>query len=262
MPGLPPCVIVRSKKDKLYNDFIGLLKEENVIFPASEGNSSGRNFIKTAVDCLWYVDGHHDTLQKQSCPIPQLFQCFVGYNTPELSKHRKRQGTNMSSAMLSTLASSLFQNLQGSFWSHVSLQRLYQQTRSLAQSLAGYADYLSSQNKIMKDLHARSNPVRQLSDSMSVKYIEPCRGVPIGRLEPLFGCLQEREDGEYLVLNEFTPDQPRQTYEFIQCLERNGLPVPIMLLTYSSGNNAGNLHFVWKLPPNKHWKRPFKTVLG
>ena len=228
-------------------------------FIASEVNSSGRNFTKTAVDCLWYIDGHHDTLQKQSsCPIPQLFH-FVGYNTPELSKHRKRQVSNMSSAMPSTLTSSLFQNLQGSFWSHASLQRLCQQTRSLAQSLAGYAEYLSSQNKIMKDLHFQSNPVRQLSDSMSVKYIEPCHGVPISRLEPLFGCLQERE---YLVLNAFTPDQPRQTYKFIQCLDRNGLPVPIMLLTYSSGNNAGNLHFVWKCHPINHWKRPFKTVLG
>ena len=51
MPGLPPCVIVRSKKDKLYNDFIGLLKED-VSFPATEVNSSGRNFTKMAVDCL------------------------------------------------------------------------------------------------------------------------------------------------------------------------------------------------------------------
>ena len=41
-----------------------------------------------------------------------------------------------------------------------------------------------------------------------------------------------REDGEYLELNDFTPDQPRQRYEFIQCSGRNGLPVPIMLLTY------------------------------
>ena len=107
----------------------------------------------------------------------------------------------------------------------------------------------------MKDLHARSNPVRQLSDSMSVKCIEPCRVVQIVKLEPLLGCLQEMEDGEYLVLNKFTPDQPRQRYKFIQCLERNGLPVSIMLLTYSS---AANLHFVWKLPPSKPLEETFQ----
>ena len=78
MPGLPPCVslIVCSKKDKLYSHFIGLLKEENVSFSASEVNSSGRNFTKTAVDCLWYVDGHHDTLQKQHVRnVDTMLQC-------------------------------------------------------------------------------------------------------------------------------------------------------------------------------------------
>lgn len=55
MPSLPLYVIVRSKKDELYNDFIGLLKEKNVSFPASEVNCSGRNFTKMAVDCLWYT---------------------------------------------------------------------------------------------------------------------------------------------------------------------------------------------------------------
>ena len=224
-------------------------------FPASSVNSCGKNFM---VDCLWYVDGHHDTLRKQSCPIPELFQRFVGYNTPEVSKHRKRQVSNMSSTVLTTLASSLYQNLQGSFWSHVSFHRLQQQTRLLAQSLAGYADYLSSQNKIMKAVHARSIPVRQLSDFMSVKYIEPCHGVPVSMLQELFHTLQEMEDSEHLALNELIPGQPRQRYEFIQCLERNGLSVPIMLLTYSSGNNVGNLHFVWKVPSNKPMKETFQ----
>lgn len=210
------------------------------------------------VDSLWYVDGHHDTLKKQSFPVPQFFQRFVGYNTPELSKHRKRRASNMSSTMLNTLASSLFQNLQAPFWSHSSFQRLLQHTQSLAKNLAGYADYLSSQNKTMKALHARTIPMRQISDSMSVKYIEPGRGVPIGRLENVIACLHEREDGEFVVLNELMPSQPRQRYEFIQCLERNGVSVPIMLLTYSSRNNAGNLHFVWKLAANKPMEETFQ----
>ena len=138
--GLPQSVTVRTRKDKFYNDFIGFLKEENATFPANSVNSCCKNFTKVMVDCLWYIDGHHDTLRKQSCPIPQLFQQFVGYNIPEASKHRKRQVSNMSSTVLSTLDSSLYQNLQGSFWSHVSFHRLWQQTL-LVQSLAGYVDY-------------------------------------------------------------------------------------------------------------------------
>ena len=102
----------------------------------------------------------------------------------------------------------------------------------------------------MKAVHARSIPVRQLSDSVSVKYIEPCWGA----LENVLNCLQELEDGEYLALNKVIPDQPIQRYEFIQCLEGNRLSVPIMLLTYSSGM-SGNFYLI------NQWNRPFKTLL-
>ena len=117
MPSLPLYMSACSKKEKLYNDFTDLLKEN---FPAYKAHSSGRNFTRTVVDCLWYVDGHHDTLQKQSCLIPQLFQHLV-YNAPDF------QNTNHQHVFhyaISTLASTLFQNLQGSLWSHALLQRL------------------------------------------------------------------------------------------------------------------------------------------
>ena len=147
----------------------------------------------------------------------------------------------------------------GSFWSNALLQRLYQQTQSLAQSLAGYADYLSSQNKIMKDLHARSNPGRQLSDSMSVKYIELCRGVPIIRLEPLLGCLQEREDGEYIVLNEISPDRDTNLFNAwkqMDCLYQSCFLPTLLATMLEICTSSRNCH------PVNHWKRPFKTVLG
>ena len=59
-PGLPASVTVRTRKDQLYNDFLGLLRDENALFPAGEVDSSGKNSVKTIVECLWYVDGHHE----------------------------------------------------------------------------------------------------------------------------------------------------------------------------------------------------------
>ena len=165
LPSLPASLAVRTKKDQLYNDFLGVLREENALFPAAEVDSSGKNFVKTIVECLWYVDGHHEKLKKQSAPIPDYYTRFTGYNRPQLSKHRKQQSTNLSS-VLKTLSS--FQNLQASFWSHGSFKGLYHHTRILAQSLANYSDYLSSQNKIMKTLHAQPVPARQLSNALSI----------------------------------------------------------------------------------------------
>ena len=57
LPSLPASVAVRTKKDQLYNDFLGLLREKNALFPDAEVDSSGKNFVKTIVECLWYVDG-------------------------------------------------------------------------------------------------------------------------------------------------------------------------------------------------------------
>ena len=150
--------------------------------------------------------------------FPNSSDSLWGTTSPKFQSMEK-DVSNMSSTVLSTLASSLYKNLQGSFWSHISFHRLQQETRLLAQSLAGYADYLSSQNKIMKAVHARSLPVRQISESMSVKYIEPCSGVPVSRLQELLHSLQEKEDNHYLAMNNLLPDEPGQKKEFIQCLE-------------------------------------------
>ena len=95
LPSLPASLAVRTKKDQLYNDFLGVLREENALFPAAEVDSLGKNFVKTIVECLWYVDGHHEKLKKQSAPFPDYYTRFTDYNRPQLSKHRERQSTNL-----------------------------------------------------------------------------------------------------------------------------------------------------------------------
>jgi len=40
-----------------------LLKEENIPFPAAKVDSSGKNFVKEMVGCLWYLDGHQAKLK-------------------------------------------------------------------------------------------------------------------------------------------------------------------------------------------------------
>ena len=48
-----------------------------------------------------------------------------------------------------------------------------------------------------------------------------------------------------LALEDYLPQDSQQRYAFIHRL-RDGIKMPCILLTYSTGNNKGNFHFVWK----------------
>jgi len=244
-PRVPEMLQVRNQKDKLYNDIIQMLNDEKLKFPASSVSSSGKNFVKTLSDLLWYIDGHQGTITKQGFPIPNCFLKFEGYNVPEMAKHRKRQHTNLSVDVLNSLSSSLFLNLQASFWAALPWQHLKRKMELIASSVSNYAVYLSSQSKKMSEAHHQTTPVRQLSNSLSIKYLKPCRQNTM--FEAISESLTSKGYHECLFLNDFLPSDARKRYGFIQCLEKSGLAYPIILLTHSSGNNLGNLNFVWKV---------------
>ena len=102
----------------------------------------------TYVQCI--IDGHHDSLKMQSCPIPELSSCFTRYNTPVVSKH-----------VYKTYYHSPCKLCQG-FRSKV---------ETLVRSITDYTEYLVVQNKMMKSLHACETHFRQISDVLCVKYV-------------------------------------------------------------------------------------------
>ena len=53
-----------------------------------------------ATGCAGYIDGHHAAFENRSFPLQEVFNHYSGYNTPELSKHRKRKVGNMSCDVL------------------------------------------------------------------------------------------------------------------------------------------------------------------
>ena len=78
----------KNKKDKMFNDIVTLFNQKKWKW-SNEGDTHGKKFINDLRDALWYIDGHHSILEQRSCSIPEPFNKFVGYNTPEKSKHRK-----------------------------------------------------------------------------------------------------------------------------------------------------------------------------
>ena len=110
--GLPTFLKEKTRKDKLYNEIVKFLATNNVGWCDPE---YGKPLITDLCNVLWYIDGHHEVLASRSCPIPSLFKSFVGFNKPELSKHRKRSISNMSKDKLLEY-STVLQNYVVSSW--------------------------------------------------------------------------------------------------------------------------------------------------
>ncbi len=79
----------KTAKQRLTNTVISFLGERKCEWHGSDEVSSvGRNFVTALTDALWTIDGHHPVFSDQSVSIPSVFVKFVGYNRPEVSKHR------------------------------------------------------------------------------------------------------------------------------------------------------------------------------
>ena len=92
MKKLPSHIEVpKNNKQKLRNGIIDMLDQNGLLFKHNEVATHGEELVSCLTETLWYIDGHHDIFKSRSFPIPDCFDTFTGYNTPEASKHRKRQ---------------------------------------------------------------------------------------------------------------------------------------------------------------------------
>ena len=122
-------------------------------------------------------------------------------------------------------------------------KQLHGDVAALASSLVHYCDYLSDQCKKMKLNHASATPVHNLADSICVKFVKPCPRDCLPLFDELNQHLERSQMYEHVFLNQFTPHDLRRRYEYLQSLERSGCKFPVVIVTHSAGNNAGNVSF-------------------
>ena len=111
---------------------------------------------------------------------------------------------------------------------------------------------LSTSLKVMKVNHASTTPVRELSNHLRVKFLPKSTAVltPTA-LASIEEALYSKSNFEYMSITNFLPSDPLKKHRLIEVLTGNGLRFPCVLLTYSSGSNIGNLHFLWKVPDER-----------
>ena len=169
-------------------------------------------------------------LEKWSCRIPLIFSKFQGYNVPEMSKHRKRDHSNMNSSELKTLSSDLFTVLLCPFWKQPQWLTFKVHVEGLAKCLLDYSEYLGESNKKMKQHHLATVPSRQLATNLSISFL-PVTDLRPSKLERLNTMLLSVEEFQYVDVGEFCPSDAHKKYKYIQKV-MGGLCVPCCLLTY------------------------------
>lgn len=241
-PKLPPFIEERNNKDRLHNSILRLLESKELKWRSYTASTHGTHFVRTLTNVLWYIDGHHDVLQKQSLTIPKVFQNFTGYNMPEQSKHRKHRMQNLEQPKLASLSSELYELLLAPYWDQMGWNVFKPEVEQVADSLRSYSDLLRKQQLRMKVAHASPTPVRTLSDRLSVKFLKKSR-----TNDPLYGELNtdvlKVPPYQILSLCKYLPEDKHGRYTYISNLSENLLQECI-LITDSPGNNVGNAYFL------------------
>ena len=169
---------------------------------------------------MWYLDGHHDTITEKAPKIPELFaKRFVGYNCPELHKHRKRAKGNLSHSELSRHALSLQDKLQASWFRNEAFKELAIVVEGLVGSLNAYATYLSEKTKYQKLHHELSSPSAAPSDSSHLDYL-PLIATISSSLQPIDEALKMKEPYVPIAVADFAPSDRRQRYRCV-CVYMN-----------------------------------------
>ena len=228
----------RNNKDRMFNDLVDLFEEKQWKW-SDGGDTHGRHFVSNLRDALWYIDGHHSTLEARSFSIPEPFDRFEGYNVPEKSKHRKRQTCNMSFDILLKHVAVLKESQLSSWMQQSGWVQLKECVSKLTTVIDDYCMYLRQQCKIRHNSVADSD-----SGTMTVLPIIP---VVSSRLTPLNNIVKEKQCYDKVYVNDYTGADPKNKYQYVQDL-RKGLTVATVLYTFSLGSNLGNYLFLWRIP--------------
>ena len=236
----------KNKKDKLFNDIITFLKSWNVSVKSCELDSA-RKLITLLCNILWYIDGHHHVFQERATDLPAIFKQFINYNSPHLSKHRKRLTCNISAEQLHEFALDITIILHCDFFDRPEWIEFKDEIISLSESLSSYARYLNQKAKRMNLYHRSPTPIRELSSNLKLKFILPSV-VPPPSLHHIDAVLVSKSEYEYESFTHLLPSDSTQKHRFMDQLFSNGLSVPCVILIYTAGGNIGNLVFGWRVP--------------
>ena len=188
------------------------LEKNNLGWSRDAVDDVGANFIAALTDCLWYIDGHHSSLESRSCHLPVEFKHFQGYNNPEKSRHRRRDVENLSSAVLDNNSSILSSYLLQPWLESGKWKAIRSAVCGLADGIAKYSAYLKEKNKEVLCNHRKMSPVRVLEESDRYCLIKRAQWVKptyVAQYRSLQQHIDAAKEYEPVFVNDFSPADVR-----------------------------------------------------
>jgi hypothetical protein len=99
----------------------------------------------------------------------------------------------------------------------------------------------------MKTLHTKLQPIREVGDHLTFMFLPVASDIAFSAFQRLEQALQAKEYYQSVQIADFAPDEASKRYNYTKRLKTRGLPFPTAMLTYSHGNNVGNVSFIWKV---------------
>ena len=102
----------------------------------------GPSLINTVGDCMWYIDGDHETLGRQGCGVPVELNHLQNYNKPELHGHKRKCGISSCTETLHRHVLTLNGTLAHAYMQSKSWKRIRTVLEKLGTQLSKYHSYL------------------------------------------------------------------------------------------------------------------------
>ncbi|PKY33751.1 hypothetical protein RhiirB3_395051, partial [Rhizophagus irregularis] len=248
-PYFPMLKRVDTRYDFLYNDVIALLKKEQRNgWRGTESESFAKKFVERLVALFWYIDPHRENFISRSLKLPEIFdeleqyQCNGCYNNFYHTGHHKKE--QLSHEKLEQLVKSLELSVEQPWASKDKWMDFINQVILLIEKIKKYANYLREVNKNMNVLHNSDFSACNPGCDLKVYTIEASDNIHY-KYQELSDFLFEKDNYKFFDLEEFTPHDIIQKYNYIKNLQLN---VPVTIYQYHQGNYLGTINYIWKIP--------------
>ena len=139
------------------NKFREFLSVNGVGWSRDSVEKYGPSLIDTISNCMWYIDGHHETLSRQGCGVPAELQHLQNYNKPEQHGHKRKSETSLSSQTLRTHALAISSALAHAYMQKESWTVIRLVLEKLSCQLSKYTAYLDKELEQTTNAQARTS---------------------------------------------------------------------------------------------------------